>query len=192
MNDKQAELDLGIDYGWFHVMRPRLLKGLIGEIGETAWAVYTIIKAHAEHTTGKSFPSQETIGKLVGKTAETVSKATRVLATHGLIQEDKSGRHKVYRILEQAPVSDRRSGALQGTADWQYVPAEFGAQLQALKAFIQDGIPPGRGITLNLTVNLIKQGDNGTVNIKNIQLAPDLVARADLQELVKKLKMLDG
>ncbi len=35
-----VDLDLQADYGWFHVMRPRLMDNLIEEIGDSAWAVY--------------------------------------------------------------------------------------------------------------------------------------------------------
>lgn len=191
MNDAQEELDLQADYGWFHIMRPRLVKGLIAEIGETAWAVYTIIKAHADHVTGRAFPSQERIGSMVGKTPETIGKATKVLEEHGLLRREKRGRHTEYVILESAPIAERKSGAVQGSADWQYVPKDFANQLGALKQFIQEGIPPGRGITLNLTVNLIQQGDNGVVNMQNVQISPQDSARPDLQDLVRKLKQLD-
>lgn len=186
----QDELDLQADYGWFHIMRPRLVKGLIAEIGETAWAVYTIIKAHANHHTGKASPSQERIGAMVGKTSETVGKATKVLEEHGLLRRDKVGRHTEYTILESAPVYERGRQLVKGTADFPYVPKEFANQLAALKAFIQDGVPPGRGITLNLTVNLVQQGDNGTVNMQNIQISPQDAQREDFQDLVQKLRRL--
>ena len=187
----QAELDLAVDYGWFHVMRPRLMQGLIEQVGETAWAVYTIIKAHANHHTGRSYPSQETIGKLIGKTPETVGKATRVLAAHDLIREAKRGRHKEYVLLESAPLVDRKSGSPEGSADFAYVPKEFANQLSALKNFIAEGITPGSGITLNLTVNLVQQRDNGTVNLQTVNLAPSDSDRQDLQELARRLKSLN-
>jgi DNA-binding Lrp family transcriptional regulator len=187
----QDELDLQADYGWFHIMRPRLVKGLIGEIGETAWAVYTIIKAHANHHTGKASPSQERIGKMIGKTSETVGKATKVLEEHGLLKREKVGRHTEYSILESAPVYERGvKKVVQGSADFDYVPKEFANQLAALKAFVQDGIPPGRGITLNLTINLVQQGDNGVVNMQNIQISPQDAQRADFQEFVQKMRRL--
>lgn len=192
----QGELPLGAlgiqaDYGWFHIMRPRLMQGLIGEIGETAWAVYTIIKAHADHHTGKSWPSQERIGELIGKGPETVSRATRVLVQHKLIQELRRGRHKEYLLLESATLIDRKFGSPQGAAEFNYVPKEFANQLAALKAFIQEGTPPGSNMTLNLTVNLIQQRDHGTVNLQTVQLAPELAEREDMQALIKRLKLLN-
>lgn len=191
----QGELPLGelqADYGWFHVMRPRLMEGLIGQIGETAWAVYTIIKAHANHHTGRSWPSQESIGALIGKTPETVGRATRVLAAHDLLVEHKRGRSKEYQLLESAPLTSRLSGSAAGAAEFAYVPREFANQLAALKSFLQDGVPPGRGLTLNLTVNLVQQRDNGTVNLQTVNLSPDLAARDDMRDLVQRLKRLNG
>lgn len=191
---EQSELDLDLraDYGWFHVMKPRLAAGLIAQIGETAWAVYTIIKAHADHYTGRSYPSQDEIGKLVGKTAETVGKATKVLAEHSLIREGKKGRYKEYQLLESAPLIDRKSGLPEGSADFPYVPKEFANQLKALKSFIQEGVAPGNGITLNLTVNLIQQRDHGTVTLQTIQVSPEQVATDAVKEFSRKLRMLNS
>jgi len=186
----ELPLDLHADYGWFHIMKPRLVGGLIGEIGETAWAVYTIIKAHADHRTGRSDPSQERIGELIGKSAETVSRATKVLIEHDLLKQTKKGRHKEYQLLESAPLIDRKSGSPEGSADFDYVPQEFANQLRALKAFIQEGAPLGSGMTLNLTVNLVQQRDHGTVNLQTVQLSPDLVNRDDMRELTRRLRML--
>jgi DNA-binding transcriptional ArsR family regulator len=184
------QLDLGIDYGWFHVLRARVMDGLISEIGETALAVYVTLKAHADHHTGRAQPSQDRIAKLIGKSVDTVGRATKVLIEHGLIQEEKRGRYKEYVLMEQAPVLDRSTGTPQGTVDWQYVPKEFAAQLQALKAFITEGIPPGRGITLNLTVNMIQQRDSGTVNMQNVTIeAKDAEGVASV---AKRLRMLNS
>ena len=189
MNPEQPELDLGIDRGWFHIMRPRLMARLISEIGETAWAVYTIIKAHADHFTGESWPGQARIGELIGKSTDTVARATKVLAEHGLIHEGKRGRDKFYLLLESSPAFDRLDRSPRGSADFQYVPAKFGAQLEALKLFLKEGITPGHGITLNLTVNMINQGAHSTVNLQNVSLA-GVDNRSDMQELSKKLKGL--
>ena len=190
--DGQAELPLNglsADYGWFHVMKPRIMAGLIKDIGETAWATYTVIKAHADHSTGRSYPSQTRIGDLIGKTPETVSRSVKVLTDANLLSVGKQGRNAIYTLLESSPLKDRLSGAPQGSADFPYVPKEFASQLQALKAFISEGVPPGSGLTLNLTVNLVQQRDNGTVNIQTVQMTPDGI-RPDLRELAKKMRML--
>jgi biotin operon repressor len=182
----QGELDLATDYGWFHVMRPRLLKGLIAEVGETAWAVYTIIKAHANHHTGVSYPSQELIGQMIGKSTDTVARATKALVKAGLVREQLRGRHKEYVMIESAPVSLKSTGTQLADAEWQYVPKNFAGQIAALKAYILEGIPPGQGITMNLTVNLIQQRDGGTVTV-NVGPDPD---RANVAEAIRKLRNL--
>lgn len=186
----ELPLDLHADYGWFHIMKPRLVKGLIAEIGETAWAVYTIIKAHADHRSGRSDPSHERIGELIGKGTETVRRAIKVLIEHDLLRQTKKGRHNEYQLLESAPLIDRKSGSPEGSADFNYVPQEFANQLKALKAFIQEGAPLGAGMTLNLTVNLVQQRDHGTVNLQTVQLSPDLAGREDMRELTRRLRML--
>jgi hypothetical protein len=184
---EQQELDLQAEYGWFHVMRPRILKGLLAEVGETAWAVYTVIKCHANHHTGVAHPSQETIGRLIGKSTETVSRATKALIKAKLLTETVRGRHKEYTMLESAPVVERTSGTPHGAAEWQYVPKEFGAQVAALKSFIENGIDLPSGITLNLNVTLIQQRDHGSVTVN---IDPGVAQRADMQALVAKLKGL--
>lgn len=187
----QPELDLQADYGWMHVMRARILKGLLSDIGETAWAVYTVIKAHANHQSGLASPSQERIGRLIGKSAETVSRATAVLERAGLLEKHKHGRQTTYTLMEAAPLMDRKTGLPQGSADFAYVPAAFGAQLQAIRSFVADGLPPGRGITLHLNINLVQQRDNGSVTINNLSLDSPLDQRFDMRELVQKLKLLN-
>lgn len=183
----QLDLDLQADYGWFHVMRPRLMDNLIEEIGDSAWAVYCIIKCHANHHTGVASPSQDRIAKLTGKSVDTVARATKKLVEAGLIQEKNRGRHKEYLMLETAPITDRRTGEYQGTADWPYTPKLFAAQIQALKASLENGLPPGCDITINLTVNMIQQRDHGTVNIA---VAPEIASRPDMRETIRRLKGL--
>ena len=194
MTPEQPELDLGrvgADYGWFHVMRPRLMAGMIAEIGESAWAVYTVIKAHANHHTGRSDPSQERIAQLIGRTPETVRQAVKKLVAAGLVTRAKRGRHNEYQLMEEAPLQDRLSGASVGSADFPYVPAEFAEQIKALKNFLAEGIPPQSGLTLNLTVNLIQQRDGGTVNVQNINVGPG-TSSADMRELARKFKLLNS
>lgn len=192
MREDEPEIDLGrvgADYGWFHVMRPRLMAGMIAEIGESAWAVYTIIKAHANHSTGRADPSQERIAQLIGRTPETVRQAVKKLIAAGLVTRAKRGRHNEYQLMEEAPLKDRLSGASVGSADFAYVPAEFAEQIKALKNFLAEGIPPQSGLTLNLTVNLIQQRDGGTVNVQNINVAS---SQADMRELARKFKLLNN
>lgn len=192
---EQPELDLqrvGIDYGWFHLMRSRLLKGLVIEVGEVAVCVYLVIKAHADHHTGRSYPSQEVIAKLTGRTTETVRQSIKKLIAAGLLTTAKRGRHLEYQLLEEAPLKDRLSGAPLGTADFPYVPKDFAGQITALKNFLAEGIPPQSGITLNLTVNLIQQRDNGTVNLHNITVTPDVAGRMDLKALSEKLRLVNN
>lgn len=185
-------MDLRAEYGWFHVMKPQLVKGLIKEIGETSWAVYTIIKAHVDHTTGRAYPSQERIGEMIGKTPETVSKCIKTLEEFNLITREKVGRHTEYTVLESALVRDLDTGAPQGSLDFNYVPKDFGTQLQAIKDFIQSGTPPGTNLTLNLNINFIKQGDNGVINIQNVELGPHMTTDAERKGLLELMHKLRG
>ena len=90
-------------------------------------------------------------------------------------------------MLETAPITDRRTGEYQGTADWPYTPKLFATQIQALKASLENGLPPGCDITINLTVNMIQQRDHGTVNIT---VAPEIASRPDMRETIRRLKGL--
>lgn len=183
--------DFKINYGWFHVMRPLILKGLIDEIGVTPWAVYTIIKAYADHRTGRSWPSQVHIGELIGKSPETVARATKTLLKAGLIREEMVGRRKEYIILESAPVSLKDSDLSVGSAEFEYIPKDFAKQLNDLKAFISEGVPPGSGLTLNLTVNLIQQKEGGTVNFQTVNLTQKENVKDELRTLADRLRNLD-
>ena len=180
-------IDLRAEYGWFHVMRSRIMDGLVAEIGFPAMATYLVIKAHANHRDGVAFPSQERLAKLMGCSVDTVARATKTLVQAGLIRERGRGRHKEYLMLESAPVTERASGALQGNAQFDYVPAIFAAQVESIRQALVHGLPPGNGVTLNLTVNLIQQGDHGTVNIAVNQGRPE---RTDTSELARRLRDL--
>jgi hypothetical protein len=37
----------------------------------------------------------------------------------------------------------------------------------------------------------VQQGDHGVVNMQTVNLSPDIAERSDMQDLVKKLKMLN-
>lgn len=187
----QQELPLEIDYGWFHIMRPFLLSGGAARIKETAWLIYCLIKAHANHHTGRSFPSQETLSKLSGKSDDTIRAAVRTLEKEGLVRVERRGRNLEYVLLESAPVTDADTGAPKGTVDFQYVPKKFADQVNALRSFLETGIPPGR--TLNLTVNIINQGDNSTVNLQNVAVGGSGLPakiRDELDELAKKMRLI--
>jgi hypothetical protein len=179
--------DLRADYGWFHVMRSRIMAGLVAEIGFPAVATYLVIKAHANHQDGVAFPSQERLAKLMGCSVDTVSRATKTLVQAGLIRERGRGRHKEYLMLENAPVTERASGTVQGNAQFEYVPAIFATQVESIRQALIRGLPPGDGVTLNLTVNLIQQGDHGTVNIAVNSGRPE---RSDASELTRRLRDL--
>lgn len=190
----QPELDLGrvgVDYSWFHLMKSRLVKGLVKEVGAPAVCVYLLIKAHANHNTGRSYPSQDLLAGQTGWTTETIRQAVKKLVAAGLLTTIKCGRHLEYQLIEQAPMKDQISGASVGGAEFAYVPKEFSGQLASLKNFLAEGVPLNSGITLNLTVNLIQQRDNGTVKINNITITPDADSRLDHQLFSEKLRALN-
>lgn len=62
-----------------------LLDGIIPTVGESAWAVYCIIKLFADYTTGLSYPKQTTIMELTGLGRTAVRSARRKLQAEGCL-----------------------------------------------------------------------------------------------------------
>jgi hypothetical protein len=184
-DDDQAELwhELKADVGWFHTLRSMILDGTAGKMGGTAFLVYNVLKCHAHMDTGLAFPSQERIAGLLGLSVNTVSAATKKLLDMKLIEEFKSGRAKRYRLIEKLPLRSEE-GAVMATADATYIPRQFRAMLDEVKAYCAAGMS-GSQITINV---VLQTGAHATSNINNITVenAEQMKALTDRLNLLNR------
>lgn len=158
--------ELNVRNSWFHVLRAQIMDGTIREIGATAWAVYCVIKTYTNMQTGRSFPSQETIADLTGKSVDTVDRATKVLLARGMIERGREGRKSVYKVIESFPLERKSDGVRVGAAAHPYEPLGLESIMDQIKQYAKNGqMPPNATFQITLNVTNITQGDNSTVNL---------------------------
>lgn len=177
--------EIGVDKQWFHVVRSMIGRGKIAEMGVNAWAVYTVLKAYTNMKTGKSWPSQATIGELIGCSVDTVARATDRLVEMGIVTKTRVGRHSEYQINEEFPIMKTDTRELVGRATHPYIPLEFQRQIDDIVQAVRMGISPqDSSIKIELNINFIQQGDNSTVNIGEVRLAsPTPGKTADISDV---------
>jgi hypothetical protein len=165
---EQGELwdELKVEGLWVHVTNGIVTKGLLAEMGPVAWAVYTVIKVHANMETGKARPSVARIAELIGMSHDTVHRAINRLVELDLLTIGKAGKTNEYIIQEKIHLSTLQ-GEPFGVAERPYAPLQFGQFISQLKAFAASGNVPGdRSIQINVTLN-VHQGD--VVNVAGDQ-----------------------
>lgn len=167
--DAQGQL-LQAETTWFHVFRSMIDKGDAAKMGGTTFLVYAVIKAHTNWSTGRSFPTIETIMEKAGVKKDTVIRSLKTLEDMGYLRKEKSGRANVYTLREKVTVDDSE-GRPQAVALWDYLPNTVKAAQAELKNFVMTGEATDYKVihieTLNLNVQL---GDHNTqFNIGNIK-----------------------
>lgn len=202
---EQGELweELRVEHLFFHVVSGMIHRGMLKEMTPMGWAVYCVIKAHANIATGLSRPSIARIAELIGVSHDTVQRAMKVLEKMGILQKDVSGKTNQYILKELVPITmPSPSKEVFGYGEVPYIPLQFSGFIDELKAFAKTGnIPGNKNITVNVTFNVqnITQGDSGnvTMNVQSVQVSGDtpadpntVIERTDMQKIVTKLKNL--
>lgn len=159
---------------WFHIVREQVQSGEIARVGAVPWAVYCAVKSHTGLETGDAFPSNARIAELVGVSMDTVQRALKKLAEAGLVNAVKRrGRGSSYSVNEKIPMDDSK-GQPWATAERKYVPLQFTNFVDELQRLAKTGnLPTDKGITINLVVQHVTQGDHGTVNGITYGAPPD-------------------
>lgn len=169
--------DIAVNTTWYIILRGMILNGIIAEIGEGAFAVYNVIKAHTDLGSGRSFPSRKTIAELIGKSEDTVDRYLQTLYQHKLLNCDKSGRHNIYTINEKIPMLNSNNGELVATAGAVYNPRLFQGILDDIQQFAKSGIKPeGFNGDIHVHINVVNARDNVTINYGVSDTAPKVKA----------------
>lgn len=179
--EQQGQL-LQAETTWFHVFRSMIDSGDAAKMGGTTFLIYAVVKAHTNWSTGRSFPTIETIMEKAGVSKETVIRSLKSLEEMDYIRKEKKGRSNVYTLREKVTVEDK-DGRPQAVALWDYLPSTVKAAQAELKNFVMTGDATDHKIiqieTLNLNVQI---GDNNTqFNLGDIK-------DQQLQELFKRIE----
>lgn len=184
---KQGELwqELAVEHHWFHIVRAMILNGQLRDIGPNAWAAYCVIKAHTALDSGESWPSMDTIAKLIGVSKPTAERAVKTLIDDGIVERGrKKGRSGTFKIRESVPMT--LQGEVIAKGERAYSPLGFQDFITELQRYAKHGIEPSDGrISINFTVNVINQGDNGSVQIGDVNVVGDTAI--DREEVQKRL-----
>lgn len=164
MADPQGEL-FKAETSWFHVFNAMVQSGDVAQMGPHAVATYLVIKAHTNFSTGRAFPSIETIVEKSGVSRAQVMRSLQTLEQFGYLAKERSGRNNIYRLREKVAISDQ-DGRPAAVATWDYLPTSVREAQAELKKFIMSGIADGKVVyieQLNLNVQVNHSGAHGTI-----------------------------
>jgi DNA-binding transcriptional MocR family regulator len=169
--DEREQFDLfKAETTWFHVFRSMIETGDVARMGASAFTTYCVIKAHTNFSTGRAFPSIETIVEKSGISKRQVINDLKTLEEHGYITKQKQGRANVYTLREKVGISDDH-GRPVAAATWDYLPAGVSGAVADLKNVLMSGDFAGAKIVSieRLTVNINNFRDNSTqINVQQL------------------------
>jgi hypothetical protein len=151
---------------WFHVFNAMVKSGDVAAMGPHAVAVYLVIKAHTNFSTGRAFPAIETIVEKSGVSRAQVMRSLQTLEHLGYLSKEKAGRSNVYRLREKVEIRDGE-GRPAAVATWDYLPSTVREAQAELRKFMMNGLADGKVVYiehLNLNVQINHPGAHGTIN----------------------------
>lgn len=165
---RQAEL-FKADTSWFHVFRHMIESGDCAKMGPFATTVYMVIKAHTNFSTGRAFPSLETIVEKSGVSLAQVKRSLATLEQFDYLSKEKVGRNNVYRLREKVEILDQE-GRPAAVATWDYLPNAIQEAQAQLRNFLMSGeMPDGKVIYIErLNMNIqVNYGGDGHMQTNN-------------------------
>jgi DNA-binding transcriptional ArsR family regulator len=138
----------------------------MAKMGASAFATYCVIKSHASFSTGKAFPSIETICKKSGISERQVKYDLKTLEEHGYITKEKQGRNNIYTLREKILITDD-TGKPAGQASWDYLPDGVRAAVADMKNVLMSGSFADAKIVKieNLQVVIVNAEPGSNVNV---------------------------
>lgn len=188
ISDSQQEL-FQAETTWFHIFKTMIDNGDAAKMGGTTFLVYSVIKAHTNYSTGRSFPAHETIAEKSGISVEQVKRCINKLIDMDYITKSKVGRNNVYTLREKVQVIDEH-GRPAAVAIWDYLPSGVKAAMADLKNVLMSGDLAGAKIVHieRLQINI---GDHNTnINEMRGHIAgiSDPELKTAMQELLERLQ----
>lgn len=130
---------------WFPVFCSIIDQGDLGTIGPHAFAVYGVIKKHANHLTGVAFPSMERISRLAEISLAQVKRSIKALEEAGYLRKTKAGRSNRYVLCENILITDSLDKP-RAMASWDYAAQNTGSRIASLNDMLAMGNLSGNEI----------------------------------------------
>jgi DNA-binding transcriptional ArsR family regulator len=158
--------NLSAELAWFHVFKAMIDDGELAKMGPSAFATYCVIKSHANFSTGKAFPSVETICKKSGISERQVKRDLLTLEQHGYIVKEKQGRNNIYTLREKILITDH-TGKPAGQATWDYLPDAVRTAVADVKNVLMSGsFADAKVVKIeNLQVVIVNAEPGANVNV---------------------------
>jgi predicted transcriptional regulator len=171
---------------WFHIFKTMIDNGDAAKMGGTTYLVYSVIKAHTNFSTGRSFPAHETIAEKAGISVEQVKRCINKLLEMEYLTKEKKGRKNVYTLREKVQMFDLE-GRPAAEATWDYLPNMVKAAVADLKNVLMSGDLAGAKIVhierLNIQIN---NGDHN-VNINEMKDRISTITDPELKQAMQDL-----
>lgn len=121
--------------------RDMFSSGIVAEIGVNAYAVWSVIKCYADFATGKAFPGMREIGKKLGISQPTVTRAVKALhAAHMLrVTDDAKFKRKGQTYIAREKLAVRLGGRVMCYVVIDYVPARLRNQINRINQSLKTG-----------------------------------------------------
>lgn len=181
---KQNEL-FQAETHWFHIFKSMVDSGDVAAMGAEATTLYLVIKAHTNFSTGRSFPSVETIVEKSGLSKSTVLRKLKTLEEHGYISKEKKGRSNSYTLREKVEIKDE-SGRPQAVATWDYLPSSVQQAVADLKNVLVTGEFSGAKIVHIERLNIQIGNNNTQINFQDALKALDSIKDPAVREALAK------
>lgn len=121
--------------------RDMFTSGIVAEIGVNAYAVWSVIKCYADFMTGEAYPGMREIGKKIGLSQPSVSRAVEILKEAHMLRIVDSAKFKrkgqTYIARERLAV--RLGGKIICFIVVDYVPANLRNKLKQINNALKTG-----------------------------------------------------
>lgn len=134
-------MDGEIDATFLTQQRDMFTSGIVAEIGVNAYAVWSVIKCHADFTTGEAWPGMREIGKQIGVSQPTVTRAVKVLEDAHMVRvvADSKFKRKGQTYIARERLAVRLAGRVMCFVVIDYVPVNLRGQLNRINQSLKMG-----------------------------------------------------
>jgi len=162
-----------------------IANGDMTKMGPFAFAVYCVIKAHTNFSTGDSFPGQELVAEKTGISLAQVKRALKTLEDMDYLTKEKQGRSNHYQLREKVEIQDAH-GRPQAVATWDYLPSGVQAAIADLKNVMVSGELGGaRIVHIERLVLNMNTGSGTQINVDMAKIKDGALKRG-LESLLAK------
>jgi biotin operon repressor len=196
---EQLPLDLPVyvaNATWFLMFSAEIQNNLVARMTPNVFAVWVVMRAHADLSSGKVYLSTSDLQRLTGLSRKTVLKAVERLAEDQHIQIVSDGKQKrrffVIDVLRfrvagtdpQTALEELTSGRESGHLQVRYVPKTAARDRAEITQFLETGQHP-------VSTNVMRVEAGATVNVGHVErLEQHLHVHIDNPELQQRLERM--